>query len=200
MFETPRVFCALDLEFTQPNQRILQVGYCVGDITTGEILARGAQVVNPGEPVSDYITNLTGITQAQADQGVHVATAYRAMAADHRKHGAFRNLVVWGGGDCTALYEAVFPGIDREGNAEWVGGRREIDVKTLFIAHRLARGEKFVGGLARSMTRVGLAFEGRKHNAGSDSHQTFVMFCRLLGLMRQAGGGQINLPGGVGRE
>jgi hypothetical protein len=109
MRDAARVFTALDLEFTQPGQRILQVGWCVGNVDTGEILSHRSLVVNPHDEVSPYITNLTGITPEQAAAGCHVVKAYHEMATDHRKHGAFCNPLTWGGGDSLSLYDEVFP-------------------------------------------------------------------------------------------
>jgi len=67
--------------------------------------------------------------------------------------------------------------LDRE---RWLFGRRWLDAKTLFVAWRMAQGRELQGGLGRSMTKLGLAFEGRQHNAIDDAENTFRIYRALL--------------------
>jgi inhibitor of KinA sporulation pathway (predicted exonuclease) len=68
-------------------------------------------------------------------------------------------------------------GLNRE---RWLFGRRWLDAKTLFVAWRMAQGRELHGGLGRSMTKLGLAFEGRQHNAIDDAENTFRIYRALL--------------------
>jgi len=85
------------------------------------------------------------------------------------------NPITWGGGDTETLREQLQ--LDRE---QWLFGRRWLDAKTLFVAWRMAQGRELQGGLGRSMTKLGLAFEGRQHNAIDDAENTFRIYRALL--------------------
>jgi inhibitor of KinA sporulation pathway (predicted exonuclease) len=63
-------------------------------------------------------------------------------------------------------------------------GRRWIDCKTLYVSRCFARGEKHQAGLAKAMTKVGLRFDGRKHNAMDDAINTFFLYCKLIGELK----------------
>jgi inhibitor of KinA sporulation pathway (predicted exonuclease) len=53
-------------------------------------------------------------------------------------------------------------------------------VKTLYVAWRMAQGKDISGGLAKAMTKLGLSFRERKHDALDDSLNTFRMYRALL--------------------
>jgi len=180
MRELPELFLSVDLEMNQPSGRIIQIGAIVGNIYTGEVLERFSRFVDPNEPLTEFIINLTGIKQAEIDsEGVTLPEAYLDLVALHKRHKTFCNPITWGGGDIETIREQLGP--DHKG--PWPFGRRWIDVKTLYISHRLSKKAFFVGGLAKSMTRVGLAFNGSKHNALADAENTFLMYCRLLSII-----------------
>jgi len=175
---------ALDLEMAQPSTRIIQIGAVIGNIDTGEILDRFSMFINPEEQLSEYIINLTGITQEQVDNGVTLREAYDQLVEFHKQHKAFFNAIVWGKGDMDKLKKEMHEMYGEVSTANhWPFGRREIDVKTIWVSYRLSRGEPIQGGLARSMTKVGLKFEGRKHNAESDAEMTFSMYRAMLKIL-----------------
>jgi len=178
---SPTVFTAIDLEMNQPSGTIIQIGIAVGDITTGTILESASVVINPHETLSEFIINLTGITQAQVDGGEDLVSGYNKICAIHKRHNAFMNPITWGGGDSAELKEQL----TRAGFAEgrWVFGRRWIDAKTVYISTRIANRESIQSGLSKSMTNVGLNFKGRKHDAKSDAENTFYMYARLLEII-----------------
>jgi inhibitor of KinA sporulation pathway (predicted exonuclease) len=181
------ILMALDLELNQPSGKIIQVGAVAGDLDTGEILARFGVVVNPLEPIDPFIVELTGVTQERADAGVAIETAYTSLCAFHALHGCFTNALTWGGGDTETLRQQSFEGTWRDddpGLPKWPLGRRWIDCKTLYVSWRLAHGKKVQGGLARALTKFGLRFEGRKHDAVDDAANTFRFYHRMVSLMR----------------
>jgi inhibitor of KinA sporulation pathway (predicted exonuclease) len=186
-------FLAVDLELNQPSNSIIQIGACAGDIETGEVLDRFSMIVNCGEQLGycnggendgTTITDLTGITQEQVDNGVTLLHAYEELSAFAKRYGTFVNPLTWGGGDTEEIRKQVLQHIAYPRTLEWPFGRRWIDVKTLFVSWRFANGEQIKGGLARSMTKVGLKFEGRKHDAEDDAVNTFRMYVKLLELLR----------------
>lgn len=177
------VFTTIDLELNQPSEKIIQIGACVGNIKTGQIFEKLCVHVNPGEHLNPFITDLTKITQQDVDNGLPLEEAYRKLQRMHENYSAFVNPITWGGGDSLELLNQL-----KKENPHfegWCFGRRWIDTKSLFVSWRFARGEPIQGGLARSMTKLNLKFEGQKHNAQDDAVNTFRMYCAMLKKFRE---------------
>lgn len=186
------IFTSIDLEMNQPSGKIIQIGAVVGNIKTGEILDSLSVIVNPHEQlgtcndIETTITELTGITQEQVDAGVELEEAYLVLRDFHKKHGSFINPITWGGGDAEEVRQQLESEFSAEGKElpAWCFGRRWIDAKTLFVSWRFAHGQPIKSGLAKAMLKVGLRFQGRKHNALDDAKNTFIMYKRLLELFK----------------
>lgn len=185
------LFIAMDLELNQPSNKIIQIGAVVGNIVTGEILDTFSIFVNPneklgfcngGENDGMTITDLTGITQEDVDNALPLKEAFAEFAMFVRTYDCFINPITWGGGDTEELRRQLDMG--HEG---WIFGRRWIDAKTVYITYRLANGSDPVGGLGKALTRVGLKFEGRKHDALDDAKNTFLIYKRLIDLFKKEG-------------
>lgn len=174
---------SLDLEMNQPSGRIIQIGACLGNVRTGELLSRFDVKVNPFETLDPRITALTGITQREVDAADSLPAAYRSLSAWLLPHADTRvlNPLTWGGGDSETLREQLNMQDER-----WLFGRRWIDVKTLYVAWRMVQGKDIQGGLAKAMTKLGLSFQGRKHNATDDAVNTFRMYCALLARFKES--------------
>lgn len=173
----PTIFTALDLELNQPSGKIIQIGAVAGDISTGKIIRTFNRYVNPLEPISPEITELTKIKDETVWGGTNLLSAFDDLAKFHLESGAFVNPVTWGGGDSLEIRQQL----ERQGKTfEWCFGRRWIDVKTIIVAIKLANGRTPQGGLARCMASMGLAFKGQKHNALDDATNTFLFFKFLL--------------------
>lgn len=175
------LYVSLDLEFNQPSQRIIQIGAVLGHLESGELLGRFSVYVNPQEPLAPVIADLCGIAPGVLETAGTLEEAHALLKGwlqpfkDERR----LNPLTWGGGDSDALRQAL--SMDGE---RWLFGRRWVDVKTVFAAWQDAKGEGHTGGLATSMKRVGLQFQGRKHDAADDALNTFRMYRRLVGLLR----------------
>jgi DNA polymerase III alpha subunit (gram-positive type) len=180
-----KIFTSLDLELNQnPNgEKIIQVGAVVGDISTGEILERLSVFINPNETLEPFIIKLTKITQEQVDNGVTLEEAYNQLKSMHKRHKSFVNFIQWGHGDSQALLKQLKK--ENQNFEGWCGGRRDIDVKTLYVSWRLANESFPTGGLSRAMSNVKLQFKGQAHNALWDSENTFNMFRRMLELYKK---------------
>lgn len=177
------VFTALDLELNQPSQSIISIGAVVGNIVTEQIFEKLHVFVNPNETIAPYITELTKITQEDVDGGVTLEEAYRKLQKMHENYGAFINALTWGGGDSQELLSQL-----KKNNANfegWCFGRRWIDSKTLFVSWRIANGQPIQGGLAKSMLKLGLRFQGQKHCSADDAENTFRMYIALLKLLKE---------------
>lgn len=173
---TPTVnFLSLDLEMNQPSGKIIQVGAVVGNLRTGEIIDDLSVIVNPHETLNPFIIQLTGITPEMVTHGATLTEAYEHLTHMYKSHGCFTNPITWGGGDSLDLKQQL-----GDSATNWPFGRRWLDVKTIFQFHQLARGQKLQAGLAKALTRVGLAFKGRKHDARDDARNTFLLAHHLL--------------------
>lgn len=178
------IFTAIDLELNKDEAntkttQIIQLGSCTGNIHTGEILETLSLYVKIDKPLIPFITQLTGITDNDlSTKGTTLLEAYNKLKEVHSKYKAHISLVTWGSGDAKELKEQLlFQGMKEE---EWIHGWRSIDVKTVVQSIMLARGQSLQGGLAKSMTKFGLKFDGTKHNAESDSINTFKIYHELL--------------------
>lgn len=171
---------SLDLEMNQPSGKIIQVGYCIGNLNTGEILKKVSLFRNPNEELSPFIKSLTGITQDEVDSGECLLDIYSQIKDDHKAFNCFRNCLTWGGGDSDYLRKEL----GLMNTDVFVFGRRWLDVKTLFVSRCFAKDERHQSGLGKALTRVGLKFEGRKHNAMDDAVNTFRMYRYLLSELK----------------
>jgi len=175
---TDRKFLALDLELNQPSNKIIQVGVAIGDKNTlfKDYVVR-KWYIDPQEPVSEFINNLTGITDAdiRASACSHAQVA-RELGELINEHNVFINPVTWGGGDSVELLEefrnnyAAFPHF----------GRRWIDVKTWYTYLMLTRGKAPTGGLSSAMGYFKMSFNGQAHRADIDAANTLALFFKML--------------------
>jgi inhibitor of KinA sporulation pathway (predicted exonuclease) len=167
---------SLDLEYNQPSGKIIQIGAAIGDLKTQSIVASFGAIVNPGEPISEFIQTLTGVTQQRVDEeGIDIMAAGAKLFAFVEQHRPFMNPVVWGIGDAESLREEM--GLRNE---RWPFGRRTVDTKTIHVAMCLARGISTKGGLGITMaTHYGLDFVGRAHDATVDAENTLKLFFEM---------------------
>mgnify|MGYP001580419837 CR=1 FL=1 len=173
-------FISLDLEMNQPSGRIIQIGAVVCNPLSGDILEEfNRYILLPaGEQLSEFITNLTGITDATLLQAVPLTKAYEDLVQLHTRHNCYRNPITWGGGDSAVLRTQL--GLDDE---KFLFGRRWWDMKTVFQMYCLKHDIKLQAGLAKALTRVGLQFNGRKHDGLADAKNTARMAHFLLRAM-----------------
>jgi inhibitor of KinA sporulation pathway (predicted exonuclease) len=174
---------SLDLELNQPSRSIIQIGATVGNLATGQILEEYSAHINVGEAIDPFITNLTGIKQAEVDNGISLYTAYEQLKQLHIKHECKNRgcTLTWGIGDMACLRNALY--LDEE---TFYFGRRFIDVKTVFISYQWANNFKHQAGLANALTKLSLNFQGKKHNAKDDAKNTFLIFHELLRRFKNA--------------
>lgn len=173
-------FVALDLEYNQPSGTIIQVGVAIGsgqELPQQWLVRKWNLVVS--EPVSPFITQLTGIRDEDLRAGVSLADCAGELGALLREQEVFVNPVTWGGGDSGDLKAAFCA----QGIEFHHFGRRWIDVKTWACLLALSRpGSPMspAGGLRSVMKRYKLAFEGQAHRADVDAFNTLRLFFHLI--------------------
>ena len=170
-------FLSFDLELNQDptGAKIIEIGACIGDTKTREIIAQYSAFVDPHEILQEHIIKLTGITQSDVDNAGTLLEAYVGMCKMAELHECARMPVVWGCGDGHALRQEL------PKDTKWLFGRRELDVKALYQSYQVAVEGKLQAGLAKAMTKLGLQFAGKKHRAVDDAINTFLIFCELIG-------------------
>lgn len=167
---------ALDLELNQDptGSKIIEIGACIGEIQTGDILETYSAFVNPEQPLQEFIIQLTGISQEAVNNAGSLESAYLGMVELAKRHSCLTMPLVWGIGDGEAIRKEL------PKDCQWQFGRRELDVKAVFQAYQMSKGEKVQAGLAKALTRLNLTFKGKKHRAIDDAINTFVIYHELL--------------------
>ena len=188
MNNNQKIRYALDLELEQPftnpqtpdsmlsEARIIQVGVVFFDTDTAEILHDQAWYVNIGVPLSSFIKQLTGITDANVEQGVSIKQAYDELLELIRAYNCIRRPIVWGSGDLHALQKEA-------GKSKL--GRGESNVKAMWQDYGAAIGANHRGGLSTCLNRAGLGFVGRAHDALVDAYNTMRMYNHVMDIMKR---------------
>lgn len=179
---------SLDAEYNQPSGKTIQIGAAIFNSRTAELVARIELIVNPNEPINPEITELTGIRDQDVQNGMTIIEAYDELRAFHKKHKAFKNPIVWGSGnsnDSAHIYAEY-----RKANLQMKDesflqednfmGFRVLDVKTIYQSVQLHTNSEHGGGLAKSMAKFGLTFEGESHRALTDAMNAFRFWYYLV--------------------
>lgn len=139
---------------------IVEIGLTVVDLAARERVARHRILVRPARSeVSEFCTELTGLTQHEVDQGVTFAEACRLLAAGHRA-GA-RPWASWGDYD-----RHQFTRQCRATRTPYPFGHRHTNAKAVFTR---AHGLRKRPGMAQALEIAGLPLEGRHHRGEDDA-------------------------------
>lgn len=164
----------IDLELNQPSEKIIELGYVIGNPQSGIIVAKNSIIVNPEEQLSEFIIGLTNISQAMVDGGHALQVAYQTMIDDVAKYQAIPIIHQWGVGDTNLLKNQLGT------EMPWIFGRRFIDVKALSQAHSIIHGINCFGGLRKMAARLGIAMDRQnQHRADYDAEITFLLYSTL---------------------
>jgi DNA polymerase III epsilon subunit-like protein len=173
----------IDCEYNQPSGKCIEIGAAAFKANSGELLATFQMYVNPLEPITQYITDLTTITDEKVANAPDILTAYVALRDFAKKNKCFRNPLVWGSGtrnDSLAIYQEAYPTVElRKENANFMGFR-VIDAKTTVQSIQIMHNKSVAGGLAKTCERMNIPFEGEPHTALADAIMTFRVWHFLI--------------------
>lgn len=180
-----RNYFSLDLELNSKRDgttpRIIQVGVSIGSPVRPDDIKTFSWYLNPEEPITEFITQLTGITDEIIEtQSVSHKIVAQELGDLIKVNNCFVNPVVWGGGgegnDATELKDEF-----NQRNIDFpFFGRRVIDVKTFYVFNQIVNGKSPSGGLRKSMISYGLDFIGESHRADVDAMNTLRFFFYFL--------------------
>ncbi|WP_037679911.1 3'-5' exonuclease [Streptomyces griseus] len=151
---------------------IIEIGLTVVDLAARERVARHRILVRPARStVSDFCTELTGLTPQEVDTGVEFAEACRRLAALHRS--GERPWASWGDYDrhqftrqCAAT------------RTPYPFGGRHTNAKAAFTE---AYGLRKRPGMAQALRIAGLPLEGRHHRGEDDAWNIAALVLDLTG-------------------
>lgn len=183
-------FVAIDLEMEQLSREILSLGIAISVPRQPGLICSNNFFITPSQPVSEYIQNLTGITDSDFDHSKSRGECYKlAQAWLHDQISILKannivvhpEFVVWGIGDVEALRA------DMTGPLTMVGSRRTIDVKTLAAVRYYEQRGKFPSNMSLqgALKYFRVDTDGVAHNSESDARNTLKLLNQLLDTQLQ---------------
>ncbi|MFF0010954.1 exonuclease domain-containing protein [Streptomyces sp. NPDC005374] len=149
---------------------IIEIGLTVVDLATAERIGRHRILVRPARSeVSDFCTELTGLTQDQVDGGVPFGEACRLLAAEHRA--GSRPWASWGDYDRHQFTRQC--GATR---TPYPFGRHHTNAKAVFTG---VYGLRKRPGMAQALAITGLPLEGRHHRGEDDAWNIAALVLHL---------------------
>ena len=170
---------SVDLEMCQPSNKIIQIGAVCFEPDSGKQVGIFNILINPGEEISPFITELTGISNdhiLNSSNIVEAASMFTKFKEDH----AINSIgVVWGSAlsnDIRQIYE--------ESATVRPFSLRVIDVKAVYqmLANTSNAEMRAKVGLGKALKNVGLDWDdkyGPPHNALADAYNTYRIYMRL---------------------
>ncbi|MEV0761807.1 3'-5' exonuclease [Nocardia sp. NPDC050435] len=150
---------------------IIEIGLTVVDLDAGARIAKHRILVRPTRStVSEFCTELTGLTQDEVDTGVSFAAACRVLAAEHSA--GTRPWASWGDYD-----RKQFLAQCRATGTPYPFGAVYTNAKMLFSeAYRLNRRQ----GMAGALGIAGLPLEGRHHSGADDAWNIGALVLEII--------------------
>ena len=150
---------------------IIEIGLTVIDVAERRRVGRHRVLVRPERStVSEFCTELTGLTQEEVDSGVSFAEACRALRADFRTDS--RVWASWGDYD-RKQFERQCAATE----VEYPFGSRHINAKAVFGQ---SRGWSKGCGMKQALEAAGLPLEGRHHRGEDDAWNIAALALRLI--------------------
>ncbi|WP_194820039.1 3'-5' exonuclease [Nocardia sp. XZ_19_385] len=139
---------------------IIEIGLTVVDLDARTRIAKHRILVRPERAtVSEFCTELTGLTQAEVDTGIPFADACRLLATEHQA--ALRPWASWGDYDRKQFITQC-----ESTNTPYPFNSHHTNAKMLFSeAYNLRRRQ----GMSGALGIAGLPLEGRHHSGADDA-------------------------------
>ena len=182
-------YLSIDLELNSKQDgttpRIIQVGVSVASPVTPDDIKTYSWYLDPEEPITPFIQQLTGITdEIIKEKSVDHQIVAQELGNIITENECFVNPIVWGGGEKNDATELKDEFRERGINFPFFG-RRVIDVKTLYVFNQMVQGKTPSGGLRKSMISYGVNFIGTSHRAEIDAENTLRFFFYFLNKQRK---------------
>lgn len=170
------IFSFVDLELTQPSRKIIEIGAVAVDFKsngTSKKMSEFQTYCNPNETITEYITNLTGISDDVVKDAPQIKDAL-SMFWDWSTANKTSQFIAWGR-DMEMLRNAstnlniYFP------------NTRELDLKSMSAWFKLIENMPARGGLFSTLENFNLSFDGRQHSALADADNTAKLGMFLFG-------------------
>lgn len=178
-------YVALDLEMEQPSGEIIQVGVAWLDAETGVLDSKNFYIT-PSQCVSEFIRDLTGITDDDFDWSKNRRQCYSEFTEFMRSivdRKTYREYITWGGGDVHTLAKDIsFLSQSTELDLNTVlSSRRHTDVKTLVLYETVCAGRSVSSvSLSSALRAHNVVTRGRSHDAGDDAYNTLYLFLNMV--------------------
>lgn len=173
---------AIDIELNQLNNapKVIEIGAIAFKSHTGEVLGTFQTYVDPKEPITEFIQELTKVDDEKVKGAPSINEAYFLLKDFHKKHRCWRNPVVWGSGvrnDSHTIWE------EAKVEEENFMGFRVIDAKTIYQSIEIHQNAKVKGGLQASLEKLGIGWDnthGEGHGALADAFNTYRIWFHLV--------------------
>jgi inhibitor of KinA sporulation pathway (predicted exonuclease) len=149
---------------------IIEIGLTVVDLAAATRVAKHRILVRPQRSrVSEFCTELTGLTQEEVDQGVTFTQACRDLATTHEA--GVRPWTSWGDYDRNQFTRQC-----RHAAVEYPFGKTHTNAKLRFTE---ANGLRKRPGMAQALKIAGLPLEGRHHRGDDDAWNIAALVLHL---------------------
>ena len=160
---------------------IIEIGVATYDFFSLAVEAKESIYIKPQNAViSDYCTDLTGITQEVLDEkGVTIEEAMKRLWKRHESNNRF--WLSWGQEDRSFIYnDCKFYGVD---NPMHIG---HANVKDLFLSKYTRQFSLTTHNpsLTYAMQLMGMEFKGQAHSGLSDAYNTARLYKEILNAKR----------------
>ena len=170
-----------DLELTQPEESIIQIGAVAVDISHPELkfMSEFNRTCWSPVPVSSYITDLTGITQEQVDQSSTLRVNLKDFWDWVGEQQCGKNFGAWGRDEEMLKIESRKCKIEPPKTYSF-------NIKTITnLILRAKFGSKMRGGLKNSLRQLGIEYNYKQHDALEDAKATAVVFHHVYQMQKK---------------
>lgn len=178
-------YLSLDLELNNlqngTTPKIIQVGIAVGSPMRPDDIKTFSWYLDPQEPITPFITELTGITdEIIKEKSVSHETVAEELGGIIRSYDCFVNPICWGGSGFSSDASELKEEFNQRDIRFPFFGRRIFDVKTLYVFQQMTSGRNSRGGLKSALSRNKLEFIGEPHRASDDAFNTLRLFFHYI--------------------